>query len=73
MIYYQKEDQISSFEVLDIFSIISQLLPFDSKEYSLYLYHLRALAMILDRVECGEDLTSTKQLLTNIGANLPIS
>jgi hypothetical protein len=57
----------------EIFTELSELLPQNSHDYSLYLYHLRQLVLILARESGGGDYTSTLRLLTKIGAELPIS
>ena len=73
MLSYSKSNKAVHLKVEDLFFILSELVPQNSFQYDLYLYHLRQLAIILDRVECGEDLTSTLRLLTKIGAELPLS
>lgn len=73
MIHEPQVIQTDSQHILATFTELSQLLPQNSKRYTIYLYHLRQLALILEQEIDGDDYTSTLRLLTKIGAELPIS
>lgn len=64
---------LNGFNVKEMFTELSMSLPQNSQSYTLYLYHLRQLALILARESGGDEYTSVLRLLTKIGAELPLS